>query len=137
MGRSLALLFVIAGLTDAPYKYDGPINHRNPQDEFFFRKGDISLFENLGDVELVAMHDWSSGRLHIREVDLDENIVRFASYPHYRIGHWYEGGNNPYLLENLKEDLGKPGQWSLYNQCNTQRRWCSRAKRYTRKRNGR
>ncbi len=106
-------LFVIAGLTDAPYKHDGPINHRNPQDEFFFRKGDISRFENLDDVELVAMHDWSSGRLHIREIDADENIVRFKSYPHYRIGHWYEGGRNPYLLENLKEDLGKPGQWYL------------------------
>ena len=106
-------LFVIAGLTDVPHKFDGPINHRNPQDEFYFREGDIIRFENLDDVELVAMHDWSSGRLHIREIDFDENIVRFKSYPHYRIGHWYEGGRNPYLLENIKEDLGKPGQWYL------------------------
>ncbi len=106
-------LFVIAGLTDAPHKHNRRIDHRNPQDEFYFHDGDIHVFENLADVELVAMHDWSSGRLHIREIDFVENIVRLKSYPHYRIGHWYEGGRNPYLLENIKEDFGQPGQWYL------------------------
>jgi len=39
--------------------------------------------------------------------------VRFTDYPHYRIGHWYPGGRNPYLVENVKEDLGEPGEWYL------------------------
>ena len=106
-------LFVIAGLTDAPHRYNRRIDHRNPQDEFYFHQGDIVAFDNLADVELVAMHDWSSGRLHLREIDSGQNIVKLASFPHYRIGHWYEGGRNPYLLENIKEDFGKPGQWVL------------------------
>jgi hypothetical protein len=107
-------LFVIAGLTDAPYRNpNAPINHRNPQDEFMFYEGDIVNFANLPDVELVAMHDWSSGRLHIREIDFAERIVRFTTFPHYRIGHWYEGGRNPYLIENVKEDFGRPGEWYL------------------------
>ena len=107
-------LFVIAGLTDAPHRNpNGPINHRNPQDEFIYRDDDIRAFANLDDVELIAMHDWSSGRLHIREIDAENRIVRFKSFPHYRIGHWYEGARNPYLLENVKEDFGKPGEWYL------------------------
>jgi len=107
-------LLVIGGLTDAPHRNpNGPINHRNPQDEFIYRGDDIKAFANLDDVELVAMHDWSSGRLHIREIDAENKVVKFKSFPHYRIGHWYEGGRNPYLLENLKEEFGKPGQWYL------------------------
>ena len=107
-------LLVIGGLTDAPHRNPkGPVNHRNPQDEFVYRGDDIRPFANLADVELVAMHDWSSGRLHIREIDGENRVVKFTTFPHYRIGHWYEGGNNPYLLENLKEEFGKPGEWYL------------------------
>ena len=105
-------LFVIAGLTDAPYKYPNRrIDHRNPQNEFYFHKGDIKQWANLPDVEVVVMHDWSSGRLHIDTIDLKQRIVRFTDYPHYRIGHWYPGQRNPYLVENVKEELGKPGEW--------------------------
>ena len=107
-------LHVIAGLTDAPHRNPaGPVNHRNPQKEVNFHPGDIERWQNLDDVELVFMHDWSSGRMHIADIDLRENTVRFREFPHYRIGHWYPGGRNPYLAENLKEAFGKPGQWYL------------------------
>ena len=107
-------LLVIAGLTDAPHRDpDGPINHRNPQKEVYFDTGDIERWQNLADVELLFMHDWSSGRMHIADLDLGESIVRFTEFPHYRIGHWYPGGRNPYLVENLKEAFGKPGEWYL------------------------
>ena len=107
-------LFVIAGLTDAPHRNPaGPVNHRNPQKEVYFHPGDIQRWQNMADVELLFMHDWSSGRMHIADIDLRENIVRFREFPHYRIGHWYPGGRNPYLVENLKEAFGKPGEWYL------------------------
>jgi len=106
--------FVIAGLTDAPHRNpNGRINHRNPQKEVYFHPGDIRRWQNLADVELVFMHDWSSGRMHIADLDLDDNIVRFREFPHYRIGHWYPGARNPYLVENLKEAFGTPGEWYL------------------------
>ena len=105
-------LFVIAGLTDAPHRDpNGRINHRNPQREVFFHPGDIQRWGNLDDVELLFMHDWSSGRMHIADLDMREHIVRFTGFPHYRIGHWYPGGRNPYLVENVKEFLGTPGEW--------------------------
>ena len=107
-------LFVIAGLTDAPHRDPaGRVNHRNPQKEVYFHPGDIQRWQNLADVELLFMHDWSSGRMHIADIDFRENIVRFREFPHYRIGHWYPGGRNPYLVENLREAFGKPGEWYL------------------------
>jgi hypothetical protein len=105
-------LFVIAGLTDAPHRDPkGRIDHRNPQQEVSFRPGDVQAWENLEDVELLFLHDWSSGRMRIAHLDLEQCIVRFTEFPHYRIGHWYPAGRNPYLVENLKEDFGKPGEW--------------------------
>lgn len=107
-------LFVIAGLTDAPHRNPtGRVNHRNPQKEVYFHPGDIQRWENLDDVELIFTHDWSSGRMHIADIDFEENVVRFREFPHYRIGHWYPGGRNPYLVENLKEAFGQAGQWYL------------------------
>ncbi|MBN2449116.1 MAG: right-handed parallel beta-helix repeat-containing protein [Lentisphaeria bacterium] len=107
-------LFVIAGLTDAPHRDpQARIDHRNPQREVFFRPGDIERWDNLEDVELVFLHDWSSGRMHIADIDWTEYIVRFTEFPHYRIGHWYPGGRNPYLVENLREAFGRPGEWYL------------------------
>jgi len=107
-------LHIIAGLTDAPHRNpNGRINHRNPQKEVYFYPGDIERWQNLGDVELLFMHDWSSGRMHIAGLDLQEHVVRFREFPHYRIGHWYPGSRNPYLVENLKEAFGTPGEWYL------------------------
>ncbi|OGV67435.1 MAG: hypothetical protein A3K19_15360 [Lentisphaerae bacterium RIFOXYB12_FULL_65_16] len=118
--RTCKGLFVIAGLTDAPYKNaTAPVNHRNPQDEVMFFKGDIQPWEHIEDVELVFMHDWSVGRLWIKNIDFDNGIVKFTGYPHYRIGHWYPNGRNPYFVENVKEFLGKPGEWYLERQTGT------------------
>jgi len=103
--------FVIAGLTDAPAKEGAP--HRRSQDEFRFFPGDIQAWENLDDVEIVALHDWSASRLRIRELDLENHVVRFTGYPVYRIGHWWKDGRNPYYAENVKEALAKPGEWYL------------------------
>ena len=103
--------FIIAGLTDAPAR-EG-MGHRRSQDEFRFVPGDFAEWENRDDVEVVALHDWSSSRLRIRELDLEENIVRFTGFPVYRIGHWWRHGRNPYYVENVKEAFGEAGEWYL------------------------
>ena len=40
-------------------------------------------------------------------------LVTFTGYPVYRIGHWYEGGRNPYYVENVKQAFGEPGRFYL------------------------
>ncbi len=104
--------FVIAGLTDAP-EFDSSMRHRQSQDEFRYHPDDIRQFENLSEVEVVALHSWSSSRLRIREIDEQEHVVRFTGRPVYRIGHWFRAGRNPYFLDNVKEAFGEPGRWYL------------------------
>ncbi|NSW57186.1 MAG: right-handed parallel beta-helix repeat-containing protein [Armatimonadetes bacterium] len=102
---------IIAGLTNAPAR-EG-MGHRRSQDEFMYVPGDLEPWENLEDVEIVALHDWSSSRLRIRELDTENHIVRFTGFPVYRIGHWWKGGRNPYYAENVKEQFANPGEWYL------------------------
>ncbi|MBN2450249.1 MAG: right-handed parallel beta-helix repeat-containing protein [Lentisphaeria bacterium] len=103
--------FVIAGLTSAPTRAGATMAHRRSQDEFRFFPEDIVPFANLGEVEVVALHDWSASRLRVREVDMAEHVVRFTGFPVYRIGHWWQGGRNPYYVENAREDFGQPGRF--------------------------
>ena len=90
------------------------MRHRQSQRDFIFKPGDIDpKWANIGDVEVVALHDWSSSRLRIESIDAEKHVVRFTGWPVYRIGHWYRHGRNPYYVENVKEAFGKPGEWYL------------------------
>jgi len=99
----------VAGHYRDPSRKSAP--HRNAQDRFLFHEGDIQDWENLGDVELLILHDWASSRRSIRGIDHEKNLVILDSFPSFRIGHWYPGGRNPYLAVNVKEAFGKPGEW--------------------------
>ncbi len=104
--------FVIAGLTDSPVRRTSS-RHTQSQKDFRFFPGDLQPWQNLDDVEIVALHDWSASRLRIAELDPERHVVRFTAYPVYRIGHWYQDGRNPYFAENVREALGRPGEWYL------------------------
>ncbi|MBT3288146.1 MAG: right-handed parallel beta-helix repeat-containing protein [Victivallales bacterium] len=109
--RPVKGMLVIAGLTYSPERKASP--HRSAQQDFRFFPGDFKKFANLADVEVVALHAWSASRLCVESVDLDRNVVRFTSMPTFRIGHWYRAGRNPYYIENVKEEVRRPGQWYL------------------------
>ena len=104
--------FVIAGLTDSPVRRTSS-RHTQSQQDFRFFPGDVRPWENLDDVEIVALHDWTASRLRIAELDLKRHVVRFTAYPIYRIGHWFKDGRNPYFAENVREAFDRPGQWYL------------------------
>ena len=104
-------MLAVAGLTYAPAKKAA--RHRAAQDEFMFFPGDLQPWQNLDDVEIVALHCWSSSRLRIRELDTDHNIVKFTGFPTFRIGHWWPDNRNPYYAVNIKELFHEPGQWYL------------------------
>lgn len=104
-------MLAVAGLTYAPAKKAA--SHRAAQDEFEYFPGDLQPWENLDDVEVLALHCWSSSRLRIRELDAQKHIVRFTGFPTFRIGHWWPNNRNPYYVENIKEEFRQPGQWYL------------------------
>lgn len=68
---------------------------------------------NLNDVEVLAFHSWSMSRLPVRSVDVSSNIVSFfGTSPSKSYWGIFKKGNR-YLVENVKEALGTPGQWYL------------------------
>ncbi|MFP4057292.1 MAG: right-handed parallel beta-helix repeat-containing protein [Candidatus Brocadiia bacterium] len=111
--RPMVGAFVTAGLTDSP-AHETRMRHRQSQRDFIYREGDIRPdWANIGDVEVVALHDWSASRLRIESIDPERRVVAFTGRPVYRIGHWYGETRNPYYVENVREAFGEPGRWYL------------------------
>lgn len=104
-------MLVVAGLTYSPQRKAMP--HRAAQQDFIYAPGDLEVWDNLDDVELVALHSWSASRLRIQSIDPEKDVVTFTSVPTFRIGSWYKSEQNPYYVENLKTELKSPGQWYL------------------------
>lgn len=109
--RPMKGMLVVAGLTYSPARKSQA--HRAAQQDFIYAPGDLEQFENLSDVEVVAIHSWSASRLKIKSLDTKENVVTFTSVPTFKIGAWYRDERNPYYVENVKEELKQPGQWYL------------------------
>jgi hypothetical protein len=83
-------------------------------DRFQFNPGELDPdWTNLNDVELLAFHSWSMSRLPIQSVNPLSGVVRFfGASPSKSYWGIFRKGNR-YLVENVKEALGTPGQWYL------------------------
>lgn len=99
----------VDGLTHSP-KRPGAMAHRAAQRDFYFAPGDFKAWQNLGDVEVVVLHVWSSSRLLVEKVDTGKEIVTFTGLPTFAVS---QGGLQPYFIENVKEALDEPGEWYL------------------------
>jgi hypothetical protein len=68
---------------------------------------------NLGDVEVVAFHLWATSRMRIANVDAADHVVTFTGQTR-STEHWglFPKGHR-FLVENVKEALGDPGEWYL------------------------
>lgn len=81
---------------------------------FTFTPGDFPLPEDVSNVELVFLHDWSSSRIPVESIDPETGWLRTA-HPvgpganHYRITH-YEP-HPRYWLEGARAFLNRPGEW--------------------------
>jgi len=83
-------------------------------DRFGFEPGQIRPdWANLHHIEVIAFHFWTASRLPIAEVDTKQNIVTLQGHT-TGLSRWaqFHKGHR-YLLENVKEALGRPGQWYL------------------------
>jgi parallel beta-helix repeat protein len=83
-------------------------------DRFKFAGDDLRAdWTNLGDVEVLAFHQWTASRLRIAELDAQQHVVRFTG-PTSSLSNWasFPQGNR-FLVENVREALGDPGQWYM------------------------
>jgi hypothetical protein len=104
----------IAGTVDP-----SPASAGQGHDRFAFAGDDLrSDWANLGDVEVVAVHQWSMSRLPIAEIaanpaDPTTHIVTFAGRTRAMISWGSFPQGNRFLVENVREALGLPGSWYL------------------------
>jgi hypothetical protein len=86
---------------------------RKGNNRFRFRQGDLDPnWHNLSDVEVLVFHNWSMSRIPIKSIDPERKVCTLAGFTwHDRIAALTTGRN--YLVENVREALGEPGQWYL------------------------
>ncbi len=82
---------------------------------FYFIENDFPIPENIKDVELVLLHDWSISRIGIREIDRDGNrltaidSIGAKSPDFFNLDHWEK--NPRYFLENAPEFIDTYYEW--------------------------
>ena len=83
-------------------------------DRFGFKPGDLSPgWHNLGDVEVMVFHYWHSSTFHIRELDEEDGVVTLAGRTVRATGTRALSQGVRYVLANVREALGQPGDWYL------------------------
>ncbi|MBM4092249.1 MAG: right-handed parallel beta-helix repeat-containing protein, partial [Planctomycetes bacterium] len=83
-------------------------------DRFGFGPGELRAdWANLSDVEVIAFHQWAASRMPIQTVSEAEQVVTVQGHT-TGLSSWAElTQGHRYLVENVKEALGQPGQWYL------------------------
>ncbi len=81
------------------------------QAHFKFSPGELAIWANLDDAELVLLRTWDAARVRIAKVDEQANTVTFTTTSN-RIFRWIS--KHPrYYIENILAGLTDPGQWYL------------------------
>jgi hypothetical protein len=70
-------------------------------------------WSNLSDVEIMGFQQWSAVRMRIAKIDPRERTVRFTGDTQTTAGWAALDKDHRWLVENVKEALGQPGQWYL------------------------
>ena len=79
-----------------------------------FADRDLRRWDNLEDVEIVALTRWIESRSPIDEVDPDKRTVTFSKQSTFRLEDTNNRGKYArYYVENILEALDQPGEWYL------------------------
>ena len=82
---------------------------------FYFEKGDFPIPENVKDVELVLLHDWSISRIAVKEIKANENqlfavdSIGAKNPEFFNLDNWEP--NPRYFLENAPEFMDADFEW--------------------------
>ena len=68
---------------------------------------------NRGDLEIQVFRAWTAMRLGVEKIDPSRHVVVFARVTEMREDPWAFPKGERFLVENVREALGEPGQWYL------------------------
>lgn len=108
--------YTFTGLPEA--KPDTPWN--KGQTQAAFKPGDLKKWDNLQDVDIIALHFWVESHLPIAQIDESTNLVSFAAESVFRLTEAHDPKQFArYYVENVFEALDTPGQWYLNRETGT------------------
>lgn len=84
------------------------------QSRFRYFPGDIRKWENLTDVEVVALCFWVESRMPIARVDEASRTVYLSEGSVFRLSDDFSITPAPYYVENVFEALEQPGEFYYY-----------------------
>ena len=94
-----------------------PVSVGHGYDRFGYRAGDLNpKWHNLSDVELLCFHTWDMSRMRIGSINETDHVVTTTGPTGYDAGWANFPAGNRYIVENVREALGKPGDWYLDRQ---------------------
>jgi hypothetical protein len=83
-------------------------------DRFGFKAGDVDPnWANRADIDFLMMQVWTMARVKARDIDAATRAVTFTAPTRTR--QWYGAypRGHRFVVENVKEALGQPGEWYL------------------------
>jgi hypothetical protein len=81
---------------------------------FGFSKGDVLLWDDLENAEVLTHHSWESSWQTVRKVDTVKSEIYFNTPSWCPIGFFgNESLHSRYIIENCRAALDEPGEWYL------------------------
>ncbi|MFM1890290.1 MAG: hypothetical protein RLZZ565_1047, partial [Planctomycetota bacterium] len=89
-------------------------DNRKWYDRFGYSGDDLRAdWANPGDLEIQVFRGWNAMRFHVGSLDPAEHVVAMAGALTGPEPLWAFGKDERYLVDNVRESLGEPGDWYL------------------------
>jgi len=80
----------------------------NAHGGMYAKSGDLKNFKNTSDIVIRILHYWKDEIMTLKDCDVSSNHISFSRLPSMVVAK-----NDRYFLENVFEELDKPGEWYL------------------------
>ncbi|NCO33074.1 MAG: hypothetical protein AUJ92_11710 [Armatimonadetes bacterium CG2_30_59_28] len=87
--------------------------HARQQNAFIAEEGNFGNWDNLGDVEVVALHWWIEERLPVESYNPETRLVKLSRSSYSPLADDRQKHYARYYIENVSEALTEPGEWYL------------------------
>ena len=78
---------------------------------FQFKEGDVQLWDNWPEAEILTYHSWECSWQAIRTIDMEKQDIWLSSPSRYPVGRF--GNRMRYRIENIPAALDQAGEWYL------------------------
>ncbi|MGC8743042.1 MAG: hypothetical protein ACP5T0_04090 [Verrucomicrobiia bacterium] len=78
------------------------------QSRFVFKSGDLPVWKNVKNGEVIVMNRWTESHLPIMAIDYQKRVIMFSKKSVFKLDP-----DDLYYVENVFEAMDSPGEWCL------------------------